>query len=376
MAGDPLHPVLDIDVSARFGAFRLETRFSSSGLITALFGRSGAGKTSVVNLMAGLAGAERGRIVVNGRVLFDSENGIALPPERRRLGYVFQDARLFPHLSVRGNLRYGMIRVPAGERVYDFERIVELLGLGPLLDRRPAGLSGGERQRVAIGRALLTSPRLLLMDEPLASVDAARRDEVLGFVERMRDQLGIPIVYVSHVLEEVVRLADTLVLLSEGRVAAVGGVEELMNRLDLRPITGRYEAGAVIAATVRAQDEDFALTELEFAGNRLRVPRLDLPEGSSIRVRIRARDVSLSLAPPERTSVLNIFEGRIAEVGAGDGAQLDVLVDVGAPLIARVTRRSVHDLGLAPGIKVYAMVKSVAIDRHSVGGRGSAAGGS
>ena len=333
MIGETSGPIFEIDVAARFGAFQLQTRFSSTGLLTALFGRSGAGKTSVVNLVAGLARAERGRIVVDGRVLLDSAKGINLPPERRRLGYVFQDARLFPHLSVR------------------------------------------EKQRVAIGRALLTSPRLLLMDEPLASVDAARRDEVLGFVERMRDQLEIPIVYVSHVIEEVVRLADTLVLLSEGRVAAVGGVEELMNRLDLRPITGRYEAGAVIAATVRAQDEDFALTTLEFAGKRLRVPRLDLPEGTPIRVRIRARDVSLSLVPPERTSVLNVFEGRIAEVGTGDGAQVEVLVDVGAPLIARVTRRSVHDLGLAPGTKVYAMVKSVAVDRHSFGGRGSSSGG-
>ena len=363
--------MIEVDVRRRFGEFLLEARFTAEGAVTALFGRSGSGKTSLVNLLAGLETPEQGRIVVDGRVLFDSQAGIDVAPEHRRLGYVFQEARLFPHLSVQGNLVYGMRLVPPAERHQDFDAVVELLGLRPLLRRRPHALSGGEKQRVAIGRALLASPRLLLMDEPLASLDAPRKEEILPLIEDLRDHLGVPIVYVSHMMEEVVRLADTLVLLSDGRVAAVGGVEELSGRLDLRPITGRHEAGAVLAATVTGHDQTFGLSELSFHGNRLLVPLLDLPPGSGLRVRIRARDVALCLTPPADTSILNVFSGVVKEIEASDRPQVDVLLDVGAPLIARITRRSVAALGLEPGKPVHALVKAVAIDRHSLGGRGA-----
>ena len=365
--------MLDIAVRKRLGAFDLDAAFAceASG-ITALFGRSGAGKTSLVNLLAGLIRPDAGRIVVNDTVLFDAGAGIDLPPERRRLGYVFQEGRLFPHLTVRGNLDYGFKRAPARERHMAFDQIVDLLGLGGLTERRPRDLSGGEKQRVALGRALLASPRLLLMDEPLAALDQPRKDEILPFVERLRDELAIPIVYVSHSMQEIVRLADTMVLMSDGRIVAAGDVDALMSRLDLRPLTGRYEAGAVITARVEDHDEAFGLTALGFAGGTLTVPRLALQPGTELRVRIRARDVALALSPPKDTSIMNVFPAVVQDIGSDGEPQVDVLLDVaGAPLWARITARSCHTLGLATGTPVFAMVKAIAIDSHSVGRAGA-----
>lgn len=364
--------MLEVDVRSRLGDFELDARFTAETGLTALFGRSGAGKTSLINALAGLDRPQTGRIVVDDHVLFDSEAGVDLGPEKRRLGYVFQEARLFPHMSVAGNLVYGMKLTAPSERHQDFDQVVGLLDLQALLARRPSNLSGGERQRVAIGRALLASPRLLLMDEPLASLDAARKAEILPFIERMRDELSLPVVYVSHAIEEVIRIADTMVVISDGRVAASGSVEEIMSRLDLHPMTGRYETGAVIAATVAGSDLRFGLTELAFADKRLWVPRVDMPLGTGLRVRIRARDVSLALARPAGTSILNILEGTVDELDADtDRPQVDVRIDVGAPLIARVTRRSVEALGLRPGVRVFAMIKAVAVDRPSLGRRGT-----
>jgi molybdate transport system ATP-binding protein len=364
---------LTVEIAHRLGDFMLEARFASAGRVTALFGRSGAGKTTLVNAIAGLVRPAYGRIEVEGETLLDTVRGISVPRHRRRIGYVFQEGRLFPHLTVRRNLRYGTWFAPREGRYVEFDRVIETLGIAHLLDRKPGTLSGGERQRVAIGRALLASPRLLLMDEPLASLDAARRHEVLAFIERMRDAFSIPIVYVSHAMDEVIRLADTLVLVDGGRIAAVGPVEELLSRLDLRPLTGRYEAGAVIAARVAGSDDAFALTHLDFPGGTLRVARIDAPPGAEVRVRIRARDVSLALTRPADISVLNIFEGTVREVAADpddpSGAQLDVRLDIGVPLWARITRRSARDLGIAPGRRVHALVKSVAIDRGSLGPR-------
>ncbi len=359
--------VLDVDVKARFGGFDLQARFTAPGGLTALFGRSGAGKTSLVNLLAGLARPAAGHIRVGGATLFDDAAGIDLPPEKRRVGYVFQDARLFPHLSVGNNLTYGMKRVPKAERRHGFDQVVELLELAQLLDRRPAGLSGGEKQRVAIGRALLASPRLLLMDEPLSALDAARKNEIMPFIERLRDEMRVPIVYVSHALDDVVRLADIMVILSDGRVVASGEVEDIMSRLDLRPLTGRYEAGAVLAAMVIGEDSESDLTELSFGAGNLWVPHLDLPRGAPLRVRVRARDVSLSLSQPVDSSVLNIFKGTVIAVEDSDGPYADVLINIGAPLIARITRKSLHRLALRPGGTVHASVKASAIDRRSVG---------
>ena len=233
--------MLEVAVTKRLGSFEIEAEFScASDGIVALFGRSGAGKTSLINMLAGLSRPDSGRIEIAGVPLFDSRRGLDLPPERRRMGYVFQEGRLFPHMSVHGNLNYGLRRAPPGERRIRLDQIVELLGLEALLERRPHDLSGGEKQRVALGRALLANPRLLLLDEPLAALDQARKDEVLPFIERLRDELTIPIVYVSHAMPEIVRLADVMVLMSEGRVKAVGPLDEVTSRLDLRPCIDQF----------------------------------------------------------------------------------------------------------------------------------------
>jgi molybdate transport system ATP-binding protein len=338
--------MIEVDVRRKLGNFPLQAAFNSPpGGITTLFGRSGAGKTVLVNLLAGLDRPDEGRIAVDGVVLFDSEAGIDLRPQQRRLGYVFQEGRLFPHMSVRRNLAYGMKGARDGT---EFNRIVDMLDLSGLLDRGPRDLSGGEKQRVAIGRALLASPRLLLMDEPLAALDMGRKAEILPFIERLRDELAIPIVYVSHAMEEIVRLADTLVIVSDGKIAAVGPVEELMSRLDLRPLTGRYEAGAVLTVTVDGHDAKRAVTRLAFDGMTLLVPYADTPDDISI---------------------LNIFPGRVIEISDRKDGQMDVIVDVGTKIWARVTRLAVQRLALQPGTEVHALVKAVAIDRQSLGRR-------
>ncbi|MBN9270571.1 MAG: molybdenum ABC transporter ATP-binding protein, partial [Mesorhizobium sp.] len=235
-----------VDIAHRQGSFGIEARFESAGRLTALFGPSGSGKTTLINMIAGLVRPRTGRIVVDGRVLVDSEAGIFVPRHKRRIGMVFQDARLFPHMSVASNLRYGRWFTPAAERYADMKAVVELLGIGQLLDRRPAKLSGGEKQRVAIGRALLASPKLLLMDEPLASLDEARKAEIMPYIERLRDETKIPIVYVSHSIAEVARLASDVVMLAQGKVAAFGPTTEIMRRLDLLPAEERGEGGAVL----------------------------------------------------------------------------------------------------------------------------------
>jgi molybdate transport system ATP-binding protein len=360
--------VLSVDISRQLGRFRLEVAFDAGeARLTALFGRSGCGKTSVLAAIAGLLKPDAGRITAAGETLFDAARGVNVPVEARRIGMVFQDDRLFPHLSVRDNLAYGMKRAK-GERPIAFDDVVHLLGLGHLLDRRPARLSGGEKQRVAIGRALLSQPRVLLMDEPLASLDAPRKQEILYYIERLRDELALPIVYVSHEIEEIVRLADKMVLVSEGRVVASGTVPEIMNRLDLKPLTGRFEAGAVLDTVVAAQDLEYGMARLAFAGGDLHAAGVDALAGERVRVRIRARDVALATERPSHLSIRNVLAGRIAEIGPRTGSEVDVRVVVGdVTLLARVTRLSLDELGLAEGVAVYALVKSVAIDRRSVG---------
>jgi molybdate transport system ATP-binding protein len=360
--------MLEVSARTRLGRFALDVELESAGGVTALFGRSGSGKTSIINVIAGLLRPAQGRVVLNGEPLFDSSRGIDVPVERRRIGYVFQDARLFPHLSVRQNLRYGAFfnrRAGAGR---DADQVIALLGLEALLERRPGALSGGEKQRVAIGRALLADPRVLLMDEPLAALDLQRKGEVLGYVERLREELEIPIVYVSHAIEEVVRIADRVALVSEGRVLASGAPEEIMSRLDLRPATGRYEAGAVIDTRVLAYDARDDISTLGFAGGELLATNLDALIGEPVRVRVRARDVSLALRAPQDSSILNVLPARILEIAEGPGAAAEVRLAVGEViLLARITQRSLRRLGLAPGREVYALVKAISLDRHSTG---------
>jgi molybdate transport system ATP-binding protein len=361
--------MLSVAVTHRLGSFTLDAAFESGGGLTALFGRSGAGKTSLINAIAGLYRPNAGRIAVDDAVLTDTASGIFVPAHRRRVGYVFQEGRLFPHLSVRQNLLYGRWFAPKVAGGADLDQIVELLGIGNLLARRPANLSGGEKQRVAIGRALLARPRLLVMDEPLASLDEGRRGEIFPYIERLRDEMRVPIVYVSHSIAEVARLATTLVVLSEGKVAAIGPTAQIMGRIDLFPLTGRAEAGAILATRVAGHDDKFGLTVLRAAAGELRVPHLDLPIGATLRVRIRARDVMIALESPTGLSALNVLPGSIAEIAGGDGPIVQMRLDcAGEALVARLTRRSVETLGLVPGKQVHAVIKSIAFDHHAFAG--------
>lgn len=355
--------MLSLDIERSLGDFRLAVSFEAGEGVTALFGRSGTGKTSVVNAIAGILRPDRGRIAINGETMFDSARGVDVPTPKRRVGYVFQEGRLFPHMSVRQNLNYAAY-FSRGMAAPDFERVVDLLGLRDLLERRPGNLSGGEKQRVAIGRALLSNPRLLLLDEPLASLDAHRKGEVLQYIELIRDEVKVPIVYVSHAVEEVVRIADTVVLMSPGSVLAVGPAEEVMGRPDLRPGEGPFEGGAVIDAKVVEQDVDHDLATLAFDGGTLTATNVDALIGEPVRVRIRARDVSIALERPQRISIQNVLEGKICEVGERANGIVDVEIAVGRTVVrSRVTRRAVDQLGLAKGLTVYAMVKAVSLTR-------------
>jgi molybdate transport system ATP-binding protein len=362
--------VLSFTAEKQLGDFRFAASFSSPATgVLALFGRSGAGKTTLINMLAGLARPDRGKILLDDERLYDSAAGINLPPERRRIGYVFQEGRLFPHLDVRGNLLYGHRRAPLSDRPLGLDEIAERLGIAHLLARRPAGLSGGEKQRVAIGRALLASPRLLLLDEPLASLDAERKAEILPYIERLRDDGRLPIVYVSHDATEILRLADQVLLLDRGAIVASGPVGDVFGRPELQRLVGAAEAGAVLTARLESHDESFALSYLRFAGGRIAIARVTAELGSVMRLRIRARDVAIALDRPKALSIQNIFAARVAAIHPAEGPYVDVELDAGAPLWARVTARSVHDLSLAIGRDVFALVKAVSIDRQTVATR-------
>ena len=377
-------PLLSLNVQRRRGDFTVDVNIKAGPGVTTLFGKSGAGKSTIVAMLAGLIKPDSGHIRIGEQTLFDSAQGIDVPPERRQVGYVFQDARLFPHMSVMGNLRYGLNRLGTSKHAETFKRVVALLGLDHLLDRRPANLSGGEKQRVAIGRALLSNPRILLMDEPLASLDAARKSEILPYIERLSADFEMPVVYVSHAVEEVVRLSDTLVLISNGCVAAQGDVEDIMGRIDLGPLTGRYEAGAVLNPTVGEHIAQHRLTKLSLLGHAMFVPMVDLPLGASVRLRVRARDVSLALTRPVGTSILNIVPCTVREIDPGSGPHVEIALNVSPhetalglaratpqTVLARITQKSLTDMQLEPGKPVHALIKAVAIDRHSLGGHGA-----
>ena len=355
---------LSVDIGHRLGGFALDVAFESSGRLTALFGSSGSGKTSLVNLIAGLMRPARGRIVVDGRVLVDTEKRLFVPRHRRRIGYVFQDARLFPHMTVAQNLRYGRFFTPAAERYADFDGVVDLLGIGDLLARRPGLLSGGERQRVAIGRALIASPKLILMDEPLASLDDARKAEILPYIERLRDETKIPIVYVSHSVAEVARLATDVVVLSGGRLLSSGPAADILARHDLLPDEARDEAGVLLNLEIAAHEDAFGLTLLRSPAGEWRLPLIDAAIGARVRARVRARDVMIATERPTGISALNILQGEVIDITSGDGADALVAIDCGGErLYARITRHSVHALGLSAGKSVFAVVKSVTFDR-------------
>jgi molybdate transport system ATP-binding protein len=360
--------MIEVAVRHARGAFAVDAAFTSQGPVTALFGRSGSGKSTLVDVIAGLVRPDHGRVVVDGMTLLDTERGVRVPVHRRRIGYVFQEARLLPHLSVRQNLLFGrwFARHRAGGP--PLEAVADLLGIAGLLDRRPAGLSGGERQRVAIGRALLARPRLLLMDEPLSALDEARKAEILPYVARLRDEARVPIVYVSHAVAEVARLADTVVVLDQGRVAACGPAAEVLRRGALFPGRETGETGALLHLRVAAHDDAYGLTRLEGPPGRLTVPRLELPVGAGVRVRVRARDVLVAREAPRSLSARNVLPGTVTAVAPGDGSHARVEIACGeASLVAEVTRLAVHELALAPGLPVLAIVKSVAFDEETIG---------
>jgi molybdate transport system ATP-binding protein len=351
-------------IEARFrvaySGFTLDVDLSLPGRgVSVLFGHSGSGKTTLLRAIAGLERVAGGRLVVGGEVWQDGDRFV--PIHRRPLGYVFQEASLFPHLSVRANVDYGLrrARAPAG-RLSD---IVELLGIGPLLDRRPDRLSGGERSRVAIARALVTAPRLLLMDEPLAALDDARKAEFMPYLERLHRELQIPVVYVTHALDEVARLADHLVLLANGRVEACGPAAETLIRSDLSLARGD-DASAILDGTVGVQDAAYRLTRIDSPAGYLWVAELPLPIGSPVRLRVLARDISLALAPPRETSILNVLPATVSGlVPGGPGRAVVSLAVGGATLLARITEKSVALLGLVPGKAVFVQIKGVAVLR-------------
>ena len=357
--------MLEVDVSARRGTFQLETAFvAPTPGVTALFGRSGCGKTTLVNLIAGLSGEGTGRIALDGECWLDSKDGLRIPAEQRRIGYVFQDARLFPHYSVRGNVLYGAAaRLPGGY----FDDVVALLGLEQLLARRPGGLSGGEKQRVALARALLRQPRLLLLDEPLASLDQSRREEVLPFLERLRDHYAIPMIFVSHQFDEVLRLATHLVVLDGGRIAASGNVAQVSVAPALRAIVGTEAVGAVVEGVVSTVDCRHELASVAVGGQVLQVPSRQLAPGHNVRLQLLARDLIIAVEEPRGLSVRNQLRGRVHAIAAEGYGNL-VTVDIGgASLLARITVAATEELRLAPGSAVWILAKAVSVTHHAIG---------
>ena len=352
--------MISVDIKKRLGDFLLDVQFDAPMGVTAIFGRSGSGKTSVVNAVAGLLQPDAGRIAVGDALLFDAAALTYLPPQQRRIGYVFQDARLFPHMTVMRNLCYG--------GSHNAARVIDVLGLGQLLDRMPAGLSGGERQRVALGRALMCDPQLLLMDEPLAALDAPRKAEILPFLERLRDDVKIPILYVSHDVSEVARLATTLVVLEGGRVTASGPVGQVLSQPETVPLVGVRAAGAVIETTVAGRLLDDGLTELAFSGGRLVLPGILGVLGQTVRIRIPAQDVILAKHAPSDLSALNILPVTITRIEQGRGPGVAVGLQAGDDhLLARVTRRSAQRMELAVGQKIYAIIKATAVGPEDIG---------
>lgn len=360
-------PALCVQLRQKMNGFTLDVAFNAPAGLTVLFGASGSGKTSVIDAVAGLNQRAKGRVNLQGQVLMDSAAGLHVPTHQRQLGYIFQDARLFPHMSVARNLTYGTRMTGGRPDPARFGQVVEMLGIAPLLSRRPARLSGGEKQRVAIGRALLARPRLILADEPLAALDAPRKAEILPYFERLRDESDVPILYVTHSASEVARLATTVIALEAGQVIRQGPPAEVLSDPAFTPGTIR-DMGAVIEARVSCHHDD-GLSELDAGGVALVVPILAHPVGATIRLRIAAQDVILSKTHPQGLSALNILPGTIAQLRQGDGPGVVASLDTTAGrILARLTKRSVKALDLRPGSDVFAVVKSVAVAPGDIGG--------
>ncbi|MNZ84329.1 Sulfate/thiosulfate import ATP-binding protein CysA [compost metagenome] len=357
--------MIQMRLKLRYSGFALDVDLQVPGRgVTALYGHSGSGKTTCLRCIAGLERAEQGFVQVNDEVWQDSDNRIFVAPHKRALGYVFQEASLFPHLSVLANLAFGLKRIPKPQRRVDMAHATELLGIGHLLDRHPQHLSGGERQRVGIARALLTSPKLLLMDEPLAALDAQRKSEILPYLQRLHDELDIPVLYVSHSQDEVARLADHIVLLSNGKALASGPIGQTLARLDL-PLAMGDDAGVVIEGRVSAYDADYQLLSLQLPNTTLdiRVPHTPMDVGQALRCKVQARDVSLSVDNAGHSSILNRLPVTVVtEMNADNAAHVLIRLDAaGTPLLARITRYSRDQLNVHPGQPLWAQIKAVAV---------------
>lgn len=344
--------MISVQINKRLGDFTLDVSFDAPRGVTAIFGRSGSGKTSVVNAIAGLMRPDAGFIRVGDRDLS------AVPVHMRNLGYVFQDARLFPHLTVAQNLRYG--------GAHDAKRIIDLLGLAPLMDRKPKALSGGEKSRVALGRALMSDPAMLLLDEPLAALDAQRKAEVLPYLERLRDEVGVPMIYVSHDMNEVARLADTLAVMDAGRVVRAGPLSAVLSDPAVAPFVGSRGAGAVLAVTVTGHDDQDALTQVQFDGGQLALSGHVGRIGQALRVHIPAQDVILAKAAPTQISARNILPVTVVSLDPEPNGGVVVGLRAGrTPILARITLASLRDMHLVVGEEIFAIVKASAVSPQS-----------
>lgn len=355
----------ELSLRHRFPDRDIELSLSGGPGVTALFGPSGAGKTTAIKVMAGLIRPQEGRVRLGDRTLFDSAAGIAVDMHKRRLGYVFQDGRLFPHLTVQENIRFGQ-RYSAPERALPEGLLVDLLGIGDLLDRRPATLSGGETQRVALARALLAGPDMLLMDEPLAALDAPRKEEILPYLDRLKTEMQMPILYVTHAVEEIARLADHVVLLEAGRITRQGPIFDVLSDPEAMPLLGVREAGAILRAEVVEHLED-GLTRLSAGPGHLELPGVTAAPGETLRLRILATDVMLSNTRPEGLSARNILPVTIGSLQTGRGPGIAAVLLLGDQrLLARVTSRSCEEMGLTPGQQIFAILKATAVARSGI----------
>ena len=359
--------MIELAVAFRIKNFRLNVAFQNGDGITALFGPSGSGKSLTLNLIAGLMRPDSGIIKLDGRVLVDRKRGVFVAPHRRRIGVVFQDLHLFPHLNVRQNLRFGCWFAPRGARVIDFDSVVEILAIGKLLSRHPAKLSGGERQRVAIGRALLCGPKLLLFDEPLASLDIERKLEILPLIERLRDEFGVPIVYVSHAIEEVARLANKIIVLDAGRVTAIGGPGEVFGALGRDNAWSRFDRISVLMMKVCGENAAYGLTELKHPAGTVWLAGPAGPLGGQVRIVVKATDVVLAARPPHDLSVRSSLSGRIGLIEKnGPLAAVEIVLEREGCLYAVTTRHALDELGLDCGARVFALIKTSALDERQV----------
>ncbi|WP_433990462.1 Molybdenum import ATP-binding protein ModC (plasmid) [Pseudoseohaeicola sp. NH-UV-7] len=361
--------MLDVALTHRLGAFRLDVAFHAGAGVTAILGRSGAGKTTLVNAIAGLITPDQGHIRLDQTDLLDTAKRINRPSHQRNLGYVFQDGRLFPHLNVAQNLEFGLRYAAAPLSRAARAELIDLLGIAPLLNRRPAALSGGEKQRVALGRALFPAPSLLLMDEPLAALDGPRKEEILPYLEQLRDAPGgaVPILYVSHAVDEIARLADRIVLLQQGQVATQGDVFDVLSDPAAVPLIGVREAGSILVATVTDHAPD-GLSTLTTSAGALELPGVAAPIGAQVRLRVLAQDVILSRSRPEGLSSVNILPVTVTSIHTGEGPGAAIALSAGQDrLLARLTLRAVRELGLAPGVTCHAIVKATTVARGSIG---------